>query len=174
MNAGNNTAQVAIVTGGGGGIGRAAAERFLSEGWSVVVGDLNEERGASLLREIDAGARLAFLPVDVAEEIDVAALVELAMNRYGRLDSMVNNAGVGGAFGPITEQEVEEWDATFAINMRSVFLGTKHAARAMIGLGNGGTIVNTASIAGISGGAGPQAHSRNQVGCCFTDDDHRL
>ena len=74
MNAGNNTAQVAIVTGGGGGIGRAAAERFLSEGWSVVVGDLNEERGASLLREIDAGARLAFLPVDVAEEIDVAAV----------------------------------------------------------------------------------------------------
>ncbi|MEG3599192.1 MAG: glucose 1-dehydrogenase [Actinomycetota bacterium] len=164
MNAGNNTAQVAIVTGGGGGIGRAAAERVLSEGWSVVVGDLNEERGASLLREIDAGARLAFLPVDVAEEIDVAALVELAMNRYGRLDSMVNNAGVGGAFGPITEQEVEEWDATFAINMRSVFLGTKHAARAMIGLGNGGTIVNTASIAGISGGAGPQAYSATKSG----------
>ncbi|MGB1645596.1 MAG: SDR family NAD(P)-dependent oxidoreductase, partial [Ilumatobacteraceae bacterium] len=62
MNAGNNTAQVAIVTGGGGGIGRAAAERFLSEGWSVVVGDLNEERGATLLSEIDAGDRLAFLP----------------------------------------------------------------------------------------------------------------
>jgi NAD(P)-dependent dehydrogenase (short-subunit alcohol dehydrogenase family) len=72
---------------------------------------------------------------------------------------MFNNAGVGGAFGPITEQSVEAWDETFAINVRSVFLGTKHAARRMIEQGDGGTIVNTASVAGLTGGGGPQAYS---------------
>lgn len=156
--------RVAVVTGGGGGIGRAAAERFLGEGWSVVVGDLNEARGASLLAELDAGDRLAFLPVDVAEETDMEALIELAVNRFGRIDSMCNNAGIGGAFGPITEQTVDAWDATFAVNLRSVFLGTKHAARAMIAQGEGGTIVNTASVAGLTGGGGPQAYSATKSG----------
>lgn len=155
---------VAIVTGGGGGIGRAAVERWLELGWNVVAGDLNAERGRTLIDELDAGDRLAFLAVDVAEESDVEALVALAVDRWGRLDAMFNNAGIGGAFGPIIEQTVEEWDATFAVNMRSVFLGTKHAARAMIGAGNGGAIVNTASVAGLTGGGGPPAYSATKAG----------
>lgn len=163
-NSDGGRARVAVVTGGGGGIGRAAVERYLSEGWSVVAGDLNGERGTALLAELDAGDRLEFLEVDVASEVDVAALVGLAVDRFGGLDVMFNNAGIGGAFGPITEQTVEEWDATFAVNMRSVFLGTKHAARAMIEAGRGGAIVNTASVAGLTGGGGPQAYSATKSG----------
>jgi len=161
---GTDPTRVAIVTGGGGGIGRAAVERWLELGWNVVAGDLNAERGRTLLADLDAGDRLAFLAVDVAEEADVEALVTLAVDRWGRLDAMFNNAGIGGAFGPITEQTVEEWDATFAVNMRSVFLGTKHAARAMIEAGNGGAIVNTASVAGLTGGGGPPAYSATKAG----------
>jgi len=154
----------AVVTGGGGGIGRATVERLLRDGLSVVVGDLNADRGAELLAELDADDRLRFLRVDVSSEDDMAALVTLAVESFGGLDVMFNNAGIGGAFGPITEQDVDEWDATFAVNMRSVFLGTKHAARAMTAGGHGGSIINTASIAGSSGGGGPQAYSATKAG----------
>jgi NAD(P)-dependent dehydrogenase (short-subunit alcohol dehydrogenase family) len=95
----------------------------------------------------------------VSVEADVERLVDGATRAFGRLDTMFNNAGIGGAFGPITEQSVDDWDATFVVNVRSVFLGTKHAARVMIEQGTGGAIVNTASIAGLSGGGGPQAYS---------------
>ena len=72
---------------------------------------------------------------------------------------MFNNAGIGGAFGPITEIDVDDWDRTFAILLRSVFLGIKHGARALIEQGHGGSIINTASVAGLAGGSGPQAYS---------------
>lgn len=145
------------MTGGGGGIGLAIAAKVVANGGSVVIGDLNDERGRAAVDHL--GERARFVRVDVAEESDVEALVTVAVDSFGRLDVMFNNAGVGGAFGPITEQTVEAWDETFAINVRSVFLGTKHAARQMIGQGAGGSIVNTASIAGLSGGGGPQAYS---------------
>lgn len=145
------------MTGGGGGIGLAIAEKVVAAGGSVVIGDLNEEGGRDAVDRLGAAAR--FVRADVADEADVHALVTAAVDAFGRLDAMFNNAGVGGAFGPITEQTVEAWDATFAINVRSVFLGTKHAARRMIEQGDGGAIVNTASVAGLSGGGGPQAYS---------------
>jgi NAD(P)-dependent dehydrogenase (short-subunit alcohol dehydrogenase family) len=148
---------VAVVTGGGGGIGLAIAEKIVAAGGSVVIGDLNDSRGREAAERL--GDRARFVRVDVAEESDVEALVTAAVDSFGRVDAMFNNAGVGGAFGPITEQTVDAWDATFAINVRSVFLGTKHAARQMIEQGEGGAIVNTASIAGLSGGGGPQAYS---------------
>ena len=148
---------VAVVTGGGGGIGLAIAEAVIAAGGSVVIGDVNTDRGRDAAERL--GERVRFVRADVTEEADVEALVTAAVDRFGRLDAMFNNAGVGGAFGPITEQTVEAWDATFAINVRSVFLGTKHAARRMIAQGDGGAIVNIASIAGLSGGGGPQAYS---------------
>ena len=154
----------AVVTGGGGGIGRAATERFLRDGYAVVVGDLNPDRGRELITELDAGDRLRFLEVDVSVERDMESLVAAAVESFGGVDVMFNNAGIGGACGPITEQSVEEWDATFAVNMRSVFLGTKHAARAMIEGERGGSIINTASIAGSTGGGGPQAYSATKAG----------
>ncbi len=154
--------RVAVVTGGASGMGRATVERFLEEGASVVAADLNEAKGAELVAaraQAGDGKRLRFLRADVAEEADVARLIDAALAELGRLDVMFNNAGVGGAFGPITETSVEAWDETFAIDTRSVFLGIKHAARAMIAAGRGGSIINTASVAALSGGAGAQAYS---------------
>jgi len=151
--------KVAVVTGGASGIGRATVLRFLDAGARVVVGDLNIDNGDRLVDEASAGDRLRFVPTDVADEAAVEELVGTATYAFGRLDVMFNNAGVGGAFGPITEIEVDAWDRTFAVLTRSVFLGTKHAARAMIGFAVGGSIVNTASVAGLAGGGGPQAYS---------------
>jgi NAD(P)-dependent dehydrogenase (short-subunit alcohol dehydrogenase family) len=150
--------RVAVVTGGSSGIGRATVERLLRGGWSVVIADLNAERGIALLQELDRG-RLSFVAADVSREQDIADAVEHARDTFGRLDCMVNNAGVGGAFGPLTELHVEDWDYTFAILVRAVFLGTKHAARVLREQGEGGSIVNTGSIAGSLGGVGPQAYS---------------
>lgn len=153
---------VALITGAASGIGRATARRFVSAGWAVLAGDLNPEGGESLLAELareHPQARAAFERVDVSQEADVEAAVARASREFGRLDCVVNNAGIGGAFGPITEIDVEDWDYTFAVLTRGVFLGIKHGARAMRAQGRGGSIVNTASIAGWGGDAGPQAYS---------------
>src|SRR5574338_354864 len=154
--------KVALVTGGGSGIGRASALTFLREGARVAVGDVNEASLAetvALARAQGAAERVASLRVDVSAERDVAALVALAVERFGGLDCVFNNAGVGGAFGPIGETTVEEWDFTFAVLVRGVFLGIKHGAARMKAQGRGGSIINTASIAGIGGCAGPHAYS---------------
>lgn len=154
--------KVAVVTGGASGMGRAMALRFLDEGAAVVVGDLNRSNLESLAAEVGLRAgpeRFASSVADVSDEPDVAALVDLAVTRFGRLDIVCNNAGVGGAVGPITEISVADWDYTFGVLVRGVFLGIKHGARAMIAGGGGGSIVNTASVAGLGGGGGPQAYS---------------
>jgi NAD(P)-dependent dehydrogenase (short-subunit alcohol dehydrogenase family) len=154
--------KVAVVTGGASGMGRATALRFLDEGASVVVGDLNEASGEetlALAAERGQADRLRYLKCDVAEEADVKALVAEATAAFGRLDCMFNNAGVGGAFGPISETLVEEWDYTFAVLVRGVFLGMKHASAALKAQGQGGVILSTASVAGLGGGAGPHAYS---------------
>lgn len=154
--------KVAIITGGGSGIGRATALTFLREGGRVVIGDLNAANLAetvALARAQGGADRLVPLRVDVSAEGDVAGLVALGVERFGGLDCLFNNAGVGGAFGPIGETTVEEWDFTFAVLVRGVFLGIKHGAARMKAQGRGGSIINTASIAGIGGGAGPHAYS---------------
>ncbi|MQA84299.1 MAG: SDR family oxidoreductase [Streptosporangiales bacterium] len=150
---------VALVTGAASGIGRAAVERFLAAGWRVVAADLNAAAGKELLSDLSGSGGLEFARTDVSREEDVAAAVARATEAFGRIDCVVNNAGIGGAFGPITEIEVDDWDHTFAVLVRGVFLGIKHGARAMRAQGTGGAIVNTASIAALSGGAGPQAYS---------------
>ncbi|HKW93755.1 MAG TPA: glucose 1-dehydrogenase [Methylomirabilota bacterium] len=154
--------KIAVVTGGASGIGRATALTFLREGARVVIGDLNEAsigETIALARGHGHGERLAALRGDVSAERDVAALVALAVDRFGGLDCIFNNAGVGGAFGPIGDTTVEEWDFTFAVLVRGVFLGIKHASARMKAQGHGGSIINTASVAGIGGGAGPHAYS---------------
>ena len=142
-------------------MGRATVMRFLADGAKVVVADLNEANGAETVSVAKAnghGEQVAFVRCDVAREADVAALVAEAEKRFGRLDIAYLNAGVGGAFGPIAETSVEDWDYTFAVLTRSVFLGMKHASQAMKKHG-GGVILVTASIAGMVGGAGSHAYS---------------
>ena len=103
--------KVAIITGGASGMGRDTALRFLAEGCSVVIGDMNEANGAQTIKlaeEQGTADGLRFCRTDVAEEGDVVALIDAAVTAFGRLDCIFNNAGIGGAFGPITETEVEE------------------------------------------------------------------
>lgn len=149
--------KVAVITGAASGMGNATATRFVAEGASVVLADVNVAAGEEVAEALGPAARFSLC--DVSRESDVAAAVALAVDAFGRLDVMFNNAGVGGAFGPITEIDVDHWDDTFAVLTRGVFLGTKHAARVMIERGEGGSIINTASIAGLGGGNGPQAYS---------------
>lgn len=154
--------RVAMITGGASGMGLATVRRCLAEGARVVMADLNAAAAASVLDELTSlghGDHVRFTRTDVAVEDDVAAAVETTVEAFGRLDVVFNNAGVGGAFGPITEIAVEDWDYSFGVLVRGVFLGIKHGARAMIDGGRGGAIINTASIAGLSGGSGPQAYS---------------
>lgn len=148
----------ALVTGGASGIGRATVEWFLRHGWAVVVADANAESGKAMLADI-GGADVAFVRTDVSDEAQVAAAVDKSVSEFGRLDCVVNNAGIGGAFGPITEIEAEDWDYTFHVLTRGVFLGTKYGARAMISQGEGGCIINTASVGGLVSGGAPQAYS---------------
>jgi len=95
----------------------------------------------------------------VSREEQVEAMIARACEEFGRLDCVFNNAGLGGAVGSLLETEVEDWDFTFAVLVRGVFLGIKHGARALQAQGEGGSIINTASVAGLSGGAGPPAYS---------------
>jgi NAD(P)-dependent dehydrogenase (short-subunit alcohol dehydrogenase family) len=153
--------KVALITGGANGIGRATVLRFLAEGARVVAADLNEVTGRELLdlaARAGHASRVRFLRTDVAQEADVEAAVKRAVSEFGRLDCVFNNAGVAGAFGPITHVSAEDWDYTFAVLVRGVFLGIKHGARVMKAQG-GGSLISTASVAGLSGGDGPQAYS---------------
>jgi len=153
---------VAVITGGASGMGKAAALRFLAEGARVVIADYNADTGAAALDEARAAGRgdaVAFQRCDVARETDVAAALEFAVERFGRLDVVFNNAGVGGAIGPLTETTVEDWDYTMDVLAKGVFLGIKHAARIMRRQGQGGAIINTASIAALSGDGGPLVYS---------------
>ena len=152
--------KVAVITGGASGMGRATVLRFLEEGASVVFGDLNETTAKETLDlASDHEKYVRYIRTDVAEESDVQEMIALAVSEYGRLDIVFNNAGVGGAFGEITEVETDDWDYTFNVLTRGPFLGIKHGARVMKEQGEGGSIINTASVAGLSGGSGPQAYS---------------
>ena len=154
--------KVAVITGAGSGMGRATTLRFLDEGASVIVADFNEETGAGtidLAKDAGHEKHVRFIRTDVAKESDVAAMVDLAVSEFGRLDIVFNNAGVGGAVGSVTQIREEDWDYTFDVLTKGPFFGIKHGARVMIEQGEGGSIINTASVAGLSGGAGPQVYS---------------
>jgi NAD(P)-dependent dehydrogenase (short-subunit alcohol dehydrogenase family) len=154
--------KVAIITGGGSGMGRDTVLRFLDEGARVMVADINETSGretVALAKAQGHADKAAFVACDVAEERDVAGMVAAAERQFGTLDIAYFNAGVGGAFGPIGETTVEGWDYTFAVLVRSVFLGMKHASIAIRRHGRGGALLSTASIAGMVGGGGSHAYS---------------
>ena len=154
--------RVAVITGGASGMGKATVLRFLAEGARVVIADFNAQTGADVLEEAAAAGyaqAVRFIKTDVASEPDVVAMLECAVESFGRLDIVFNNAGVGGAIGPVTETTVQAWDYTMDVLAKGVFLGIKHAARIMRAQAEGGSIINTASVAALSGDAGPMVYS---------------
>jgi NAD(P)-dependent dehydrogenase (short-subunit alcohol dehydrogenase family) len=158
------TGKVAIITGGASGMGKAAAILFAQHGAHVVVADLNVKGGEAVAAEASAGGtRCVFQRTDVSNEAEVKALVARAVSEFGGLDIIFNNAGIGGAVGPLEQISVEDWDKTQAVCLRGVFLGIKHAVPEMRKRG-GGAIVSTASIAGVWGYPMLHAYSAAKAG----------
>ncbi len=141
--------KVAVVTGGGSGIGAGVARRLAAEGASVVVVDRDEQRAATVAGEL-GGLGVA---ADVAREEGVAAYTEAAVERFGRIDLYHLNAGIAGTPVPIPEIEAHEFDEVMAVNVRGVFLGLREAFRQYERQGSGGAIVMTSSLAGVLGAA---------------------
>jgi NAD(P)-dependent dehydrogenase (short-subunit alcohol dehydrogenase family) len=148
--------KVALVTGGASGIGEATVRLFVAEGASVVVADIQDERGQRLAGEL--GGRAAYARTDVSREADVQAAVAETVRRFGRLDCIFNNAGYGGVGGRVEAISIEGFDETIGVLLRGVLLGMKHAAPVMKRQGSG-SIISTASVAGLRAGFGPHVYS---------------
>ncbi len=152
------TAPVALVTGALTGIGRATAFAFAREGYRVAISGRRAEAGQALAAELrTTGVEAEFLLADVRHEAEVRALVDGVVQRFGRVDVAVNNAGAEGALGPVHEQTVENYDTTFSTNVLGTLLSLKHEMRVMLAQG-GGAIVNVSSIAGQVGMAGASVY----------------
>src|SRR5205085_11772595 len=156
--------RVALVTGGGSGIGRASALAFADEGATVVVADVDELGGAETVQAVtEAGGKARFVSHDVTRSDDVAAMVTDVVATEGRLDCAHNNAGTSGGTAFTADYPEEEWDRVMALNLRSVFLCMKHEIPPMVEQG-GGAIVNTSSGAGLMGFAGLPAYVASKHG----------
>ena len=156
--------KVAVITGAASGIGRASAVRFAGEGAAVVIADLNQDGGESAVRDCkEHGGHAVFQRADVSTEADVQAMIARAVNEFGGLDIIYNNAGLAGALGPLEQTTVENWDRTLAVLLRCVFLGIKHAVPEMRKRGRG-SIISTASVAGLQGFNGLHAYCAAKAG----------
>jgi NAD(P)-dependent dehydrogenase (short-subunit alcohol dehydrogenase family) len=152
--------RVAIVTGGAGGIGRAMVERFVAAGARVVIADLDDAAGTSLASELGDSTR--FVRTDVAEAHDVQAAVDAAVDSFGGLHVMCNNAGIGGSPQAFLRDDFDDFDRVMQVNVLGVMLGTQRAARHMAEHG-GGAIVNTTSIGGINAGSSVSAYRASKA-----------
>lgn len=144
--------KIAVITGAGSGMGRAAAEVFVREGAKVVVADISgqqDETAASL------GDAAVAVPVDVANEASIEAMFGAAVDAFGQVDAVLNVAGIAGAT-PLADLTVEEFDRFLSVNLTGVMLGTKHGIRTMLSTG-GGAIVNWSSTGGMNGSRIPTA-----------------
>ena len=154
--------KVAIITGAGSGIGRASAVLLAAEGAQVAVVDINQETGReteALIRE--GGGRAIFIPADVSRTEDVRTMVARAVEEFGTIDILHNNAGVA-ARSPVAEQDEEGWDRCVQVNLRGVFLCSKYAIPHMVQ--RGGSIINTSSVTGIVGVRNRPAYSATKGG----------
>lgn len=150
--------KVTIITGAASGIGKTTARLFSAEGAKLVLADIDESLGHQVQEDIVAkGGEAVFVKTDVSRNEDTKRMVETAVNRYGRLDILFNNAGIG-VFGTVETLSEEGWDRELAVNLKAIFLASKYAVPEMRKSG-GGSIVNTSSGAGIVG-------TLNSVGYC--------
>ncbi|MFX1393650.1 MAG: glucose 1-dehydrogenase [Promethearchaeota archaeon] len=148
--------KIVVITGGASGIGKASVQLFIKEGARVIFGDIQDYRGKALAEEL--GPNAIYVHMNVRNESEIKAAIDLAVEEFGRLDVMFNNAGFGGAAGPIEEIPTDAFDVTMEIMFRSVFLGIKHAIPVMKKQGSG-CIISTASVAGLRTGMGPHIYS---------------
>jgi NAD(P)-dependent dehydrogenase (short-subunit alcohol dehydrogenase family) len=140
--------KVAIVTGAGSGIGEAIARQLAEQGAMVVAADLNEKGASQVAAAIERDGRTAVgIRQDVGDPVSVKKSVEFALEKFGRLDVAVNNAGITGDLAPLADYSLEGWDRVIAVNLIGVFYGMKYQIPAMLRSG-GGSIVNIASILG--------------------------
>jgi len=156
--------KVAIITGASSGIGRATALLFAREGAKVVVADnvvSGGEETVSMIRE--AGGEACFIKTDVSIELDIKGMIEVALDDYGKLDILFNNAGIAEKPAPTHETQVADWDRVISINLKGVFLGMKYAIPEML-KGGGGVIINTASLAGVKGVPYQPAYNASKAG----------
>lgn len=153
---GRVSGKVAVVTGAASGLGEATARLMHAEGATVLLTDIQDDRGKRVAGEL--GDRALYLHCDVTAEPDVGNAVDTAVREFGRLDCMFNNAGIVGAHGGIDEIPLDEYEFTIAVLLRSVFLGMKHAARVMKPR-HSGVILSTTSIGGLQGGLGPHVYA---------------
>ena len=157
--------KVALVTGGTSGIGRETAVLFAKAGVKVVVAGRREVEGEETIELVRAaGGDGLFVKADVSKSAEVEALIQKAVEKFGRLDIAFNNAGIEGVWVPIVRQSEEDWDRTITINLKGVWLSLKYEIRQMLKQGGGGVIVNMASIVGQIGAAGAAAYSASKHG----------
>ncbi|CAL5061159.1 unnamed protein product [Urochloa decumbens] len=154
--------KVAVITGGASGIGRATAAEFVRNGARVVLADVQDDLGRALAADLGGGDTASYTRCDVTDESQVAAAVDLAVARHGRLDVMFNNAGIGGDVrrpASLASMDMANFDRVVAVNTRGVVAGVKHAARVMVPAGRGGSIICNASTAGVVGGVAKAPYS---------------
>ena len=154
--------KVAIITGGAGGIGKATVELFVAEGAKVVIADVQDDAGQALAERL--GDATVFRRTDVSNEADMQALVDLALERFGGLDVLFNNAGIScGAYPSFLDDRLDDFDRVMRVNVLGPMLGTRNAARAMKASGKGGVILNNASIAGTLAGLGMMTYRASKA-----------
>ena len=162
----NVKGKVAIVTGAADGLGRAIAQTFSENGMKVVVADINEEKGSALAEELNQNSgTVFFVKTDVSSEDDMENLISQTIEKFGKLDGIVNNAGIAASYRPTHEYSVEEYEKLTAINLKGVFLGMKHGVKGILkSKSTGAFVINVASMAGILGNAGMGLYTASKHG----------
>ncbi|MCH5675648.1 SDR family NAD(P)-dependent oxidoreductase [Streptomyces gilvus] len=155
--------RVAIVTGGGSGIGRAAVARLGEAGAKVVVVDIDAEAAELVAKTLPEGSAVS-VGADVATESGTRAYADAALSAFGRIDLFFSNAGILGEAGPLLDMSVESWERTMRVNLLGTFLGLQEVARRMVAQGEGGAIVATASIAALRSSPGASVYAASKAG----------
>ena len=153
--------KVAVITGGTSGIGARTAEIFVANGAKVVIAGRRQDRGEKIIRKI--GDAASFIRTDVSVEGDVKAMIDHAVDRFGRLDCLMNNAGRSSQYAAIADADLEQFDAVMAVHLRAVLAGMKYAARVMAAQGTG-SIINVSSVNGFRAGLGGHYYSAAKAG----------
>ncbi|GAE31538.1 SDR family NAD(P)-dependent oxidoreductase [Halalkalibacter hemicellulosilyticus] len=158
--------KVAVVTGAAEGLGKAISKCYAENGMKVVVADINTTKGLELVKEIKSqGGEASFIKADMSKEEDVKEMVDFAIKAYGKLDGIVNNAGLGAPNRPIHEYSTDEFDYLTSINLKGVFMGVKYGVEAILkSKSSGGFVINNASLAGIMGNSSMSLYTATKHG----------